>query len=172
MSDEEEYDYQLYGYPRRLGDSGITLPCMRAMAAILTSAFRPEKITAVIASKGEHESVLFLVWDWFAPGLTIVPDGFGTHGGEGGSGLSSVLGLIKFYRIRLRQVWLGDSKAFQALALGELPEDVFKEIVEDEIDYNWGFYPVSEVEKVRREGKQILIVKAIGGNLHWQIPLP
>ena len=93
----EEYDY--YASTQFLGKHGVTLKCLQAMAAILLGPYRPEKITAVMCSGNTR--VLFLVWEWFYPGITIISDGFGTHGGEGGDGLSAALGLIKHYQVPL-----------------------------------------------------------------------
>lgn len=163
MSDE----YLDYGTAQRLGESGITLPCIKAMAAILTSAYRPEKITAVIhPEKNGHESVLFLVWKWFCQNITVIPDGFGTHGGEGGRGLSDVLGLIKYYNVPLLEVWMYDEKMFDKLAQGELTEEIFEEIQEGSA-YNWSFYDVSSVQKVIKDKQKLLEV----GRL-IRIPLP
>ncbi len=174
---EEEYLYYSSS-TQYLGKSGITEPCMMAMAAILTSAFRPEKITAVIGSWWEEpdgyrssEPVLFLVWDWFYPTMTIIPDGFGTHSGEGGSGLSAVLGLIKFYGIPLLQTWVYDKQAFRELAEGTLTEAMFEALQEAQ-DYNWKFFPVSVVRKVKRGKHQVLEVYRDNGHLHFDMQLP
>lgn len=174
--DEEDYLYYSSS-TQYLGKSGITEPCMMAIAAILTGAFRPEKMTAVIGGWKEpggyssSEPVLFLVWDWFYPNLTIIPDGFGTHSGEGGSGLSAVLGLIKFYDIPLLQTWVYDHQAFRELAQGTLTEAMFEELQLARA-YNWQFHPVSAVRKVKRGKHQFLEVQRDNGRLHFEIRLP
>src|SRR6266487_4883228 len=157
-------DYLYYSSPAYLGESGITQPCITAMAAILTSAFRPEKITAVLGDYDNynHAAVLFLVWNWADRGLTIIPDGFGTHGGEGGAGLAAVLGLIKFYKIPLLQVRIQSKKAFNELAQGKLTEEMFDEVQQAQAS-NWNFYRASEVQKVKKGKKQFLEIKWLDG---------
>src|SRR5437763_5053098 len=113
-------EYQYYTSTQFLGKYGVTLFCMKAMATILLGPYRPEKITAVIGSFDDspNKIVLFLVWEWFYPGIAIVSNGFGTHGGEGGAGLSTVLGLIKRFQIPFLEAWVDDPKAFDELAQG------------------------------------------------------
>ena len=164
-------EYLDYVPPQYLGKSGITLRCRLAMAAILTSAFKPEKITAVIGPRKGSSRVLFLVWNWIYSEVTIIADGFGTHGGEGGAGLSAVLGLIKFYKIPLFQARLDNQELFQELAEGHLTEEIFDAVVADEQAYNWKFYYVSEVKKEKKDNKQVLEVYWYGKE-DWTIPLP
>lgn len=169
----DEY-YGDYESPQRLGKSGITQPCTYAMAAVLTSAYKPEKVIAVIGSFDEISSkrVLFLVWDWFYPGITIIPDGFGTHGGEGGAGLSTVLGLLKFYQTPLLQTWVYEKKAFRELADGTLTEEMFDQ-VQTATPYDWNFYPAAEVRKVRNGTSYMLEVKERDGRpgaMNIQLP--
>jgi hypothetical protein len=177
MTMSEEYenvrDYSDYMPALRLGRGSVTWPCVLAMATILTSALRPEKITAVFgATRGyEHESVLFLVWDWLPMEVVIIPDGFGTHGGEGGSGLSKVIGLIKFYNVPLQQVWMYDEEAFRELANGNLTEEVFDE-AQEAPEYNWDFYPVRKVREVKKGKQRFLEVLRTNGLVDWSIPLP
>lgn len=170
----EEYLY--YASTQYLGKSGITHKCMLAMAAIVTSAFRPQKMTAVIGQFGNpphtRETVLFLVWDWLYPGITIISDGFSTHGGEGGAGLSTVLGLIKFYNIPLQQVRIHEKKAFDELADGTLTEEMFDTIQEEAQDYNWKFHPVSAVRKVKRGTHDFLEAKRADGHTLFDMQLP
>jgi hypothetical protein len=98
-NEEDEYEYAGYAAcTHYLGKSGITGKCVLGIAAILVSTFRPEKITMIsLRERGQKsDGVMFVVWDWLEkPDITIIPDGFGTHGGEGGSGLSTVLALIQ-----------------------------------------------------------------------------
>ena len=154
---DEDYDY--YSSTQRLGQGGLTQPCTYAMAAVLTSAYKPEKVIAVIGSFGEirAQSVLFVVWDWFYPGITIIPDGFGTHGGGGGAGLSTVLGLLKFYKTPLLQTWVYEKEAFRELADGTLTEEMFQQI-RQATPYNWNFYPAAEVRKVRNGTSYLLTI--------------
>jgi hypothetical protein len=176
MNEEEYLSYSssiLY-----LGKRGITRPCVKAMAGILTSAFQPKKITAVIGSWkepgpfGGTQPVLFLVWDWcYSPNLTIIPDGFGTHSGEGGRGLSAALGLIKYYKIPLRQLRVYEQQEFWDLAEGTLTEATFAELQQD-WEYNWNFHPVSPVRKVKRGTHHFLEVEGDNGNVELKIQLP
>src|SRR6266702_4131517 len=161
----EEYAY--YSAPQYLGKSGVTQPCMLAMAAILTGAFRPEKITAVVGVRDSGpDRVLFLVWNWFYPGLTIIADGFGTHGSEGGTGFSTVLGLIKFYEIPLLQTRIVDYKAFSELAHGTLTEETFAEIQEAR-EYRWDSHAVAAIRKVKKGQQYVLeAIRADGATLH------
>lgn len=174
---EEEYLYYSESI-QYLGKRGITRPCVMAMAAILTSAFQPKEITAVVGSWKERgsyggtEPVLFLVWDWYYPTITIIPDGFGTHSGEGGRGLSTVLGLIKYYKVPLRQLWVYEKQAFQELAEGRLSEAMFGELQHDVRDYHWNFHPVSSVRKVKRGTHQFLEVDPANENIELTIRLP
>jgi hypothetical protein len=165
--------YDDYASPQYLGKSGVTLSCLHAMAAILTGAFQPKKITVVIGQFGNESimRVLFLVWDWFYPGITIISDGFGTHGGEGGAGFSTALGLIQFSNIPLLQAWVHDETAFDELAQGTLTEEMF-EAVQAAQNYNWKFYPVAAVRKVRRGNQHVLEAKRADGHTIFDLRLP
>lgn len=172
-----EEDYLYYSSSiQYLGTPGITQPCMLAMASILTSAFRPEKIIAVIGGwkepgdTGSSERVLFVVWHWFYPNLTIIPDGFGTHSGEGGTGLSAVLGLIQLYNIPMLQTWIDDHRAFRELAEGQLSKATFEALHRAQT-YNWRFHPVSTVRKVKRGKHKVVTVYRDNGHLHFEIQL-
>ena len=111
----------------------------------------------------DHDAVIFFVWDWpSAPGGTIVPDGFGTHGGEGGCGLSVVLGLIRFYAIPLEHVVVYDQDKFNQLAReGKLSPQMFAALKEAP-PYNWNYYDVEEVRLVRNGREHFLEV------WHWK----
>jgi hypothetical protein len=168
IDDSEDFIYYSANYstPQFLGRSGMTHPCVNAMATILTSTFQPEKITAVIGDFPDdtpHERVLFLVWEWLSPGITIVADGFGTHGGTGGDGLSIALGLIKFYQIPLQQVWVSDKKAFDELAHGTFTKAMFDH-VRAAYDYHWNFYPLPTVSTVKRGTQTVLEVHRSDGH--------
>ncbi len=171
-NDEEEF-VDPYFMPQCLGLSDSTRSSIRAMAAILTSIFQQKKITAVIGQfrGSDAERILFLVWDWFYPGITIIQDGFGTHHGEGGTGLSAVLGLIKFYNIPLWQVWIGEKQAFRELADGTLTEAMFDR-VQIALPYDWQFHPLAIVQKVRRGKQHVLVVTRGTGHKLMEIPLP
>lgn len=146
---------------QRLGQHGLTDPCFRAMGVILTSPFPPKRITVVSSDKNSgSDAVLFLVWDWFSPGTTIVPDGFGTHSGEGGRGLSVVLGLIRYFEIPLFHAWLPDRESFRTLATGTMTEEIFDTIQEGTKPYDWGYHPVADVRKVK--GKSTLEITLRG----------
>lgn len=103
-----------------LGASGDTGACMRAMIAILTSPYRPRAITAVLRQMREDQtttSVCFVVWDWIGDKATLISDGFGTHHGEGGRGLATVIDMIQFYDIPLQEFW-AESDQFRRIAYG------------------------------------------------------
>ena len=101
-NEEDEDEYAGYAScTQYLGEPGITRKCVLGMAAMLTSLFRPEKITMIsFPQRGyDHDRVMFVVWNWLERlYITIVPDGFGTHGGEGGAGLSTVLALFSIIK--------------------------------------------------------------------------
>ncbi len=170
MSDE----YQYYTSTQFLGKHGVTLKCMQAMVAILAGPYHPEKITMVIGSFDASGSkrVMFLVWEWGYPGITIVSDGFGTHGGEGGAGLATVLGLIKYYQIPLLEVWIQDQKSFDELAHGTLTEDMFDEVQEGQQPYNWKFYAPAKIQKVQKGEQQTLIAVRGDGHVIFNVNLP
>ncbi len=156
--DEDEY----LGYAactQYLGTSGITRKCVLGLAAILTSPFRPEKITMIsLRERGDnYDSVMFVVWNWLeAPDFTIIPDGFGTHGGEGGIGLSSVLALIQYYKIPLEHIIVTDEAAFNELAEeGKLSERMFLALKRAK-PYDWKYYRVESI-KVTRQGKETFL---------------
>jgi hypothetical protein len=103
-----------------LGKRGTTYPCVQAMATILTSPYPCSEITVVFQeqARGEdHTAVCFVIWDWLDYGMTIVPDGFGTHNGTGGWGLDVVLALIQFYQVPLKEKWV-ESDQFERIANG------------------------------------------------------
>jgi hypothetical protein len=174
MNEEEYLSYS--SSLQYLGKRGITRPCVMAMAGILTSAFQPKRITAVVGSWktrfSSTEPVLFLIWDWcYSPNLTIIPDGFGTHSGTGGRGLSAALGLIKYYRVPLRQLRVYEQQAFRELAAGTLTEAMFAEL-QHEWEYHWNFHPVSPVRKVKRGTNSFLEVEGANGAIELKIQLP
>jgi hypothetical protein len=155
--DAEEY----IGYAactQYLGEPGITRKCVLGMAAILTSPFRPEKITMISLRKpGDNsDGVMFVVWNWLEePDITIIPDGFGTHGGEGGIGLSTVLALIQYYKIPLGHIIVTDKDAFHELAEGKLSERIFLALKRAN-PYNWKYYRVNTI-KVTKQGKETFL---------------
>lgn len=65
----------------------------------------------------DHTAVCFVIWDWLYYGMTIVPDGFGTHHGTGGWGLGVVLALIQFFQIPLKEKWVAADQ-FERIARG------------------------------------------------------
>lgn len=115
-----------------LGDEGMTLYCVNAMVAILTSPFPPSSITAIfheMAKDDTSTSVCFIVWGWpeheHMP--TIIPDGFGTHTGTGGRGFAAVLDMIQLYGIPLQEYW-ADREQFRRIAQGYPLEEDFQQI--------------------------------------------
>jgi hypothetical protein len=103
-----------------LGKRGLTYPCVQAMATILTSPYPCSEITVVFQeqARGEdHTAVCFVIWDWLDYGITIVPDGFGTHNGTGGWGLGVVLALIQFFQVPLKEKWV-EADQFERIANG------------------------------------------------------
>ena len=103
-----------------LGKRGLTYPCVQAMATILTSPYPCGEITVVFQEQADgedHTAVCFVIWDWLYYGMTIVPDGFGTHSGTGGWGLDVVLALIQFFQIPLKEKWV-EADQFERIASG------------------------------------------------------
>ena len=153
--DAEEYA----GYAactQYLGEPGITGKCVLGMAAILTSPFRPEKITMISLREQGFDGVMFVVWNWLEKAdITIIPDGFGTHGGEGGAGLSTVLALIQHYKIPLEHIVVTDEEAFNELAEGKLSERMFLALKRAN-PYNWKYYSV-DVVNVTKRGKETVL---------------
>jgi hypothetical protein len=145
LFDYEEYSGEL---PQYLGEPGITRPCVKAMATILLGNIKPEWITLVCCHEypdDNSDSVLFIVWGWISRcGLTIVPDGFGTHGGEGGAGLATVLALIKHTEVPLLQSRVNKER-FDALAEGRVDEAALAHLKRAK-RYNWGYYPVETID--------------------------
>jgi hypothetical protein len=159
MSDTGASDYEYDEYvstPQRLGEEGITRACVQAMAAILTSSFKPTRITLVSHPKtglhGSHafDRVMFVIWEWVNHSIfTVVPDGFGTHGGEGGAGLSSVLGLIRYYKTPLYHAVISNDERFHRLASGGKIDDALFRIFKQARPYNWNYYPADTVRLVK-----------------------
>jgi len=103
-----------------LGKRGLTYPCVQAMATILTSPYPCGEITVVFQEQARGEdytAVCFVIWDWLDYGITIVPDGFGTHHGTGGWGLRVVLALIQFFQVPLKEKWV-EADQFERIANG------------------------------------------------------
>lgn len=140
--------------------------------AILTSSFKPKRITLVSNPEFDHlgahsfDHVLFVVWEWVNHStFTVVPDGFGTHGGEGGAGLSSVLGLIRYYETPFYHAVIYDDKLFRHLAQGgEINEALFH-IFKQAKPYNWGYDPPDTVQRIKRGRATYLAVD------YWEFPL-
>lgn len=161
MNEDDEYEYG--GYASRiqyLGTPGITVRCVLGMAAVLTGPFRPKNITMIsLPQRGytDHDRVMFVVWNWLEePDITIIPDGFGTHGGEGGAGLSTVLALIQYYKIPLGHIIVTDQPAFRELAdQGQLSERMFLALKSAK-PYDWKYYPVEAI-KVTERGKETFL---------------
>ncbi len=91
-----------------LGMSGDTFSCLEAIITTLRSPKPPSHYTVVIADWSrrieDHTKVLFIAWDWIGTQVTIIPDGFGTHAGTGGWGLSMALALIQSSGQRIEEV--------------------------------------------------------------------
>lgn len=160
MEDTEDIDYY-YVTPCYLGTSGITMRCAKAMAAVLMGPFRPKKITMVsLRDHRDHDGVMFVAWDWpSCPDLVIIPDGFGTHGGEGGCGLSAVLGLIRFYGVPLEHVIVEDYNRGRGYTMfdemarkGKISKSMMRLLLSARA-YNWRYYEVDTVRLVRKGGK-------------------
>lgn len=103
-----------------LGVPGSTNECVHAMVTILTSPYPCQEITIVVehVDGEDHEAVCFVVWGWLGQDVTIVPDGFGTHGGTGGWGLGLVLELMEFYRVTIKERWV-EPDMFERIASGQ-----------------------------------------------------
>ena len=170
--DVDDEDFYSYASPSYLGDTGMTLSCVHAMAVILTSPFRPTKITMVSLREDElvgtpSDRVMFFVWGWPRELKgTVVPDGFGTHGGEGGAGLSTALGLIRFCGVPLEHLVIYDKGMFNELAAeGKLTPLMFAHLKEYASPYNWNYYEVEEVRQVKKGTRTLLEVD------YWKFPL-
>lgn len=103
-----------------LGRRGITRSCVQAMVMILTSPYKCREITVLFCEPrqgADASAVCFVIWEWLGCEITIVPDGFGTHGGTGGWGLAVVLSLIQFYGIPLKEKWVEEDQ-FERIANG------------------------------------------------------
>jgi hypothetical protein len=113
----------------------------------------------------DHDRVMFVVWNWLqGPDITIIPDGFETHGGEGGSGLSTVLALIQYYKIPLGHIIVTDEAAFYELAQGrKLSERIFLALKSAK-PYNWKYYHIENI-KVTKQGKETFLEVA-----YWKFP--
>ncbi len=145
-----DFDYTEFSgqLPQYLGTPGTTRACVQAMATILLGQNTPEWITLVCCQEypdADHDGVLFIVWGWIsALQLTIVPDGFGTHGGEGGAGLETVLALIKHTNVPLLQSRV-DKERFDALTEGKVDNRTLEHLKRAK-HYDWGYYPVEIIE--------------------------
>lgn len=113
MSAREPLPVQYLGVP------GATFECVKAMVTILTSGYPCREITVVYEDdrSKNYQIVCFVVWEWMRTEVTIVPDGFGTHGGTGTWGLAVVLELIQFYGVPIREKWV-DTEQFERIADG------------------------------------------------------
>jgi len=144
------FDYEYYSgqLPQYLGEPGITRSCVEAMATVLLGQFKPEWMTLVCCQEypeADHDGVLFVAWGWISHiQLTIIPDGFGTHGGEGGAGLETVLALIKHTEVPLLQSRV-DKKRFDALTEGKVDDRTLAHLKRAK-RYNWGYYPVGTIK--------------------------
>lgn len=108
-----------------LGVPGVTNECIKALVTILTSPYPCREITILFCKEHEHPlheeqhySASFVAWDWLDSEVTIVPDGFGTHGGTGGWGLALALELIRFHAIPLKEKWIVDAEQFHRINRG------------------------------------------------------
>ena len=169
--DVDDENFYNYASPSYLGEEGMTISCVHAMFAVLTSPFRPQKITMLsLPFRGDvgtaHDAVMFFVWDWPREWKgTVIPDGFGTHGGTGGWGLATVLGLIRFCDVPLEQVVIHDKDMFTELAReGKLTPTMFT-LLKRAHPYNWSYYTVSDVRQVK---KGPLMFLEVGD---WKFPL-
>ena len=165
--DVSDEDFYSYSSPSYLGEDGITMYCVEAAAAILTSAFRPQKFTMVSLLDASHnDRVMFFIWDWPSEYKgAIVPAGFGTHGGEGGAGLSSVLGLIRYYGIPMTHMMTTDTEMFEAFSEeGKLSPPLFT-MLKAAPPYDWNYYRVAEVRRVENNGVPFLEVN------YWKFPI-
>ncbi|SMC07883.1 Protein of unknown function (Hypoth_ymh) [Sulfobacillus thermosulfidooxidans DSM 9293] len=119
-----------------LGSRGVTLPCLQAVVTILASPYRCRNATVIFEKRAPgqtHSAVCFAVWDWLDHPVTIIPDGFGTHGGTGGWGLAVALELFKFSKVPLAEYWASNIQ-FERVASG-FP--TVKDINDIQRDSNW-----------------------------------
>ena len=169
--DVDDEDFYSYASPSYLGETGITVPCIKAMVAILTSPFRPQKNTMVSlpfrqSIGSPHDAVMFFVWDWPQEfNGTVIPDGFSTHGGEGGAGLATVLGLLRFCGVPLEHVVIHDKRMFEEFAKEwKLTPRMFA-YLKSTYPYNWNYYNVNDVRQVKKGSHTFLEVD------YWKFPL-
>lgn len=82
-------------------------------------------------SKESHTAVCFVAWNWISSPVTIIPDGFGTHDGEGGWGLSLCLALIKSHGVRFDEVII-PAASFYRIAKGRSTDGDINRIVQQQ----------------------------------------
>lgn len=69
-------------------------------------------------------------------------------------------------------VWIHDKRAFDELIRGTLTEEMFDEVQEGQKPYNWKFYPLPRVEKVRKGSQHSLEVRRADGHIIFDVQLP
>jgi uncharacterized protein (TIGR02391 family) len=139
-----------------VGQSGSTFDCIEAIMATLCSPNLPKKYTVIFKewdrSNEESTSVAFIAWNWLGCEYTIIPDGFGTHHGTGGWGLSLCLALIRSCGIPIYDVRVSKN-AFNRICNAKLTEEDIKDIKANENDYPmWLSYVLDEHEKGIEDG--------------------
>jgi hypothetical protein len=127
-----------------LGISGDTSSCTDAIISILVSPVRASHFTVVFCEwnkiEEDHTAACFVAWNWLGAPITIIADGFGTHQGYGGWGLSLCLALIQSSNIRIDEVEISSS-SFQRIAKGRaINNDIKKLTVQQYERPMWTLY--------------------------------
>lgn len=141
-----------------LGMSGISLPCLLAIEAILDSKELPERATIVTYVKGRRsrkEVHLFLFHDWCHVPLTVVKSGFASgYPGEAPEAFSLAICMIRSKAIPIYEFDAGMTE-FRLIGQGRIDKLLHQRIMTESelLTWPWPQWILNEHEDLLDKGK-------------------
>ncbi|MCK4354705.1 MAG: hypothetical protein KAW83_05570, partial [Dehalococcoidia bacterium] len=141
-----------------LGISGISLPCLLAIEAILDSKELPKRATIVtyVKSRGNsQEQHLILFDDWCRVPLTVVKSGFASgYPGEAPKAFSLAICMIRSKDIPIYG-FEADMTEFRLIEHGQVDKQLYRRIMTESelLTWPWPLWILNEHEALLGEGK-------------------
>jgi len=141
-----------------LGISGISLPCLLAVEAVLDSKELPERATIVtyVKDRGNlQEEHLFLFHDWCRVPLTVVKSGFASgYPGEAPKAFSLAICMIRSKDIPIYGFDAAMAE-FRLIEQGRIDKQLYRKIMTESepLTWPWPLWILNEHEALLDEGK-------------------
>lgn len=141
-----------------LGISGIPLPCLLAIEAILDSKELPERATIITNVKNRRnlqEEHLFLFHAWCGVSLTVVKSGFASgYPGDAPKAFSLAICMIRSKAIPIYGFEAGMTE-FRLIERGRIDKQLYRKIMTEGelLTWPWSLWVLNEHEALLDEGK-------------------